>query len=280
LAVLRKKYTDPDHEPNLKIRAKTSKVDGMDLDTLWDILELVVKYTPIPGTKGCMGEQIVPGTLTADDKAQFKRHLLDIPPEAGAIQPPVKFDMWALITIDHWATGTSQLQIGGDIVAPILKGVVQIIASIIPGAGTALSSVTAAVQEVLGVTAEVAAIIMKIASVVLKAVWQIVKLADSGRDINASDIIGLAGGVVDAVKIGVGDAIQEIPPGLWDNLKTVGAKLDEFGEWSSISGNLYNLQSALCNVRDRFGWDYLDEAFSGVGLSSNAKAAYQAAGGQ
>jgi hypothetical protein len=259
--IMRGTYADKDAEPGLAIK-------DLAADWVWPVLKLVVGYTPPPGTKGATGEQIVPDTLTSKDTAQFKRHLLDMPPEAGAVVPPTNLDFWAESTISYWSQHTSKFLPWTTLGPTIVNGVIEAVASVV-GGGT-LSAVQDVLIDTLNVSTEIAGIIMKVATVVLGKLWEMVKAQDTHFDISTADVVGLVTDVVGAVGAGEGINLKEIPGELWDSLKTAGAKLEHFGDWSQFAGKLHDLQNTLCSVRDQYGWDYLDAAYGGLGLSKNA----------
>jgi hypothetical protein len=267
----RRTFTHQMHEPDLElgdhISTTAGLVRGIKAPQLWEMLRLVVTYTPIPGSAGYCGEQIVPGEKKSDGKtARYRLHLLDIPPEAGAIVPPVKLDMWFPATSTKWSLGTTDTTLGADVIAPVINAVTSTVGSIV-GAG-ALTSIGTALTQVAGQT--ISNVVMKVASVVLGRLWEIVREADPKFKIGAGDIVGIVGGVIGGVGAGAGIDLKGIPSDLWDNLKKVGAELEQFGDWSDLSSTLYDLQDKLTGLRDRLGWDYLDQAYGGLGLSETA----------
>jgi len=240
--------------------------EGISADWIWKRLQLIVGTTPIPGTAGATGEQIVPDDVNAAGDAIHHRHILDIPPEAGAIAPPISLRDWMLWMTAQWSQATPS-GTNYDAAAPWIMMVANAVFSI-AGSGAA-SSIATSVASTIGQTASTA--IMKIATAICSKLWDLVKSGDFDFNIDTADVVGLIGTAVDAVGVGAGIDLKGVPASLWDNLKQAGAQLESFGDWSQNAPTLYAIQSALAGLRKSQGWDYFDEAYGGLGLSQVAK---------
>jgi len=226
------------------------------------ILKLVVHHTPCPGTEGFTGEQIT--------SPSAKRTLCDIPDEAGSMQPISSFlgednnCWWPEYSCTYWASKSSSFQWGRDVLMPVVNAIASIASS---AAGSAVSAAANAATQV------VEKIVLKVCTTMIQALG---RMAQGNKPFNAGDIVGAVG---DALNMsGVADAIdlKQIPDGLWSALKNAGEALPKISgvDWEEMKNSLLSAQSQLSNLRDNLHWDYLDQAYGGLGLGGAEQDAF------
>lgn len=227
-----------------------------------EILREIVRHTPPPGTPGWMGEQIRSNSEG--------RTLCDMPEQVGSILPPVDLllddgkQWWAAAAIAKWDQHGSNWLAS---IAPYVDIAISIAGSGVGSAATsAISSITTNVIK--------SAFLHVVVNLSLQAVQKL------GRGQNPfgsfGDVVGVIGTALDASGFVDDLAIDNMPAGLWDALKTAGAAIPTIPgtDWSEVGALYGSVQSKLTEIQG-YGWNYIDEAFGGMGLTAEAKKAAQ-----
>jgi hypothetical protein len=236
------------------------RVKDLSTAQLDEILRAVVKHTPPPGKKGATGQQIAPegSPLT----------LCDIPDEAGSVVPPIAIlddsgdQLWATYAVYKFKKHT-ELWPWLNWYGPIVDALISIAGS---GAGGAL---TAGIKAVAGAAMSALAtqLVCYVATYALQA---IVALGRGKLTFDGGDIVALVSTAFEASGLG-DEALKNLPPGMWDALKTAGAAIPEVAgaDWQETLPELMEIQSRLSDLKWIRKWNYLDAAYGGLGLSGD-----------
>jgi hypothetical protein len=228
-----------------------------------------MKHPPPPGKKGATGQQIAPegSPLT----------LCDIPDSAGSIAPPIAVldengdQLWATYAVWKFKKH-EELWPWLSWYGPIVDALISVAGS---GAGGAL---TAGIKAVAGAAMSAMAkqLVCYVATYALQA---IVALGRGKLTFDGGDIVALASAAFEAS--GLGDkVIENMPPGMWDALKTAGAAIPEIGgtDWQETLPELLTIQSKLEDLQKNRHWNYVDAAFGGLGLSGDVGDSFSGTG--
>jgi hypothetical protein len=233
-------------------------------DAALALCSVVATHTPVPGSRGSLGDQIAPSSSDGAGRAIFARTVFDMPESVGSLDPPYYNDWWALYAIRNWH-GKSESRSG------FAMAVIQMEAAFC-GGGIA-SAVTAPIGALAAQAFNTAIgnVVAKIANV---AVQNVLKLAEGnvpeGKQL-VGDVVGLVGSAVDAIGPELGGISKNLPPELWTAVRTVGA------EFPDVDGaDMDGLRLALADIRSRFdsleasGWRWIEAGYGGLGLSTDA----------
>lgn len=235
------------HRRRLYTADNTNLALPLDAAVVYDILRQLVRHTPVPGSVEADGRQIVPGDVNEYGQALHGRYLCDLPAEAGSLNPAWDVPTWTHLSIARWLQTVSTFDVWLDAVWPALSAVAQIVV----GGGAGVIGVSEAVMRSVTLAIQVAG-----------------KLSGDERFWKeAGDIVGYVGRAVHALE-DVGD-FASLSDTMWRELTTSGVSL------ASIAGDearaaVAALQTRVTALRDAYGWNYIEEAFGGAGLTSEA----------
>jgi hypothetical protein len=235
------------------------------------IMRSILAQTPVPGSRGSLGDQIAPGSIDSAGRARFSRKLLDIPAAAGSVDPPYSVNEWAGYAVDRWYAHESKKAARWS---GLFAQIISIEASLC-GAGFA-SAVTAPLTQAaaVGMGAVAGQIVSKVVSLAIQGAFRV---GQSGQisDLGSwGDVVGLIGEAVNIAGIGQGGVSAMLPAGAWQALQDVGSAFPSFAgaDNDALAAPLTAIRNAFAELRGQ-GWPYIEEAYGGLGLAADAKSA-------
>ena len=214
----------------------------------WEsIARTLMKVTGgVPGAEGYCGEQISAPGLPV--------HILDLPVSCGNIRPPTMVAGGEIMggLISQWA-GNHDARNNWDKYG---VKVFSVIAKCLPVIGQLAGIVFSIVMDL-------------VLAVVAFAFNMIAKLANGGK-FTWADTIGIVENIAALTNAGLAEAGVHLsaddlmPEGTWNSLVTVGAEIKGWGGPVAATVRQYaqTVQNNFEEIRDFWGWDYLEEGYS------------------
>jgi len=197
---------------------------GFNHSQVREYLELIMKHTPPPGTPGFNGAQIAPDGFT--------RMLCDMPEAVGSMKPPWEIDQ------REWLEGMRTIigNQGANKGLAVFVKVLGVVNSLMPGGSAVINTVTGYITSV-------------VTEVIMAGGYLRV-----GEAIGWNDIVGMVGDLMTAASDELGLDLAGVASEGIDAFEEVAREL----QMSSVYGQI---MSTYSDLKEIYGWDYVDQAF-------------------
>jgi hypothetical protein len=241
-------------------RLQDIKKPASDFD-IDELLTIVRKTCPVPGSPATLGEQIVEVKQGSPGKAMFSRHLLDPPVEVGSMAAPYRADWISEYLFSEW--GKKRVRNSFDIVQTLISIEASFCAA---GVGSAVTGIVT--QYVVGLGLQVGQqLVLKVVNLAVQATLKLASGADPKELISIGDVVGLFGDACALAGVNA-KSISSLTPDVWQAV-VQGDSIDGFtGDWL-LKGKLEDIAGRLSRI-EALGWNHLDAAFGGLGMTGDA----------